>query len=92
MISRTISHFIGTVRNGYPVIGITGPRQSGKTTLAKFLFPEKPYVTLETPSNLEFAQDDPRGFMQKYNDGAVFDEVQRAPHIFSYLLEIVDAL
>lgn len=74
----------------FPVIAITGPRQSGKTTLARQAFPGKPYVSLEDPAELAFAKADPRGFFQRYRAGAIFDEAQRWPDLFSYLQGIVD--
>lgn len=74
----------------FPVIAITGPRQSGKTTLARQTFPDKPYVSLEDPHELAFAQSDPRGFLQRYPAGAIFDEAQRWPDLFSYLQGLVD--
>jgi len=69
---------------------ITGPRQSGKTTLCKTLFKDKPYVNFENPSVQYEAEQNPESFFQKFRHGAVFDEVQRAPHIFRYLQEILD--
>ena len=81
---------INELKKGFPIIGITGPRQSGKTTLAKMAFPEKAYVSLETPSNLDFALNDPVGFLEKYQEGAIIDEAQNAPELFSYLQGIVD--
>jgi len=74
----------------FKIIAVTGPRQSGKTTLVKDLFKHKPYVSLENPDTRRFAIEDPRGFLEQYKDGAVFDEVQRTPEIFSYLQEITD--
>lgn len=76
---------------GFPIVTITGPRQSGKTTLAKMIFKDKPYASLEDPDVRLFAQDDPRSFLERFPDGAVLDEVQRCPHLFSYLQTIVDA-
>lgn len=74
----------------YPLVSLVGPRQSGKTTLAKSVFTEKPYVSLENPQTLTFATEDPQGFLGQYPDGAILDEVQRAPSLFSYLQTIVD--
>jgi predicted AAA+ superfamily ATPase len=73
------------------VVVLTGPRQSGKSTLCRTLFPNKPLVSLEDPDHRQFALDDPRGFLARYTSGAVFDEIQRAPEIPSYLQSIVDA-
>ena len=74
-----------------PAVLVHGPRQSGKTTLAKMVFSEKPYVTLEDPDTRRFAIEDPRGFLATYKTGAVFDEIQRAPDLPSYLQAMVDA-
>jgi len=71
-------------------VAITGPRQSGKTTLARMLFPNKPYVSLEDPDIRGLAQEDPRAFLEKYDSGAILDEVQRCPDILSYLQVILD--
>ena len=76
---------------GFPIIAITGPRQSGKTTLARALFPDRAYVTLEDPEQREFAKHDPRGFLNRFVDGAIIDEAQRCPDLFSYLQGIVDS-
>lgn len=73
------------------MVALTGPRQSGKTTLARALFPDKPYVSLENPDTRAFADTDPRGFLATYESGAIFDEVQRCPALFSYLQGVVDA-
>ncbi|MFQ5355755.1 MAG: ATP-binding protein [Mariprofundaceae bacterium] len=74
----------------YPVVTLTGPRQSGRTTLCKMAFPDKPYVNLEAPDIRQFAQSDPRGFLATLPEGAILDEIQRTPDIPSYLQEIVD--
>jgi len=75
---------------GFPILALTGPRQSGKTTLACALFPQRDYVTLENPEQREFALRDPRGFLDRFRDGAIIDEAQCCPDLFSYLQGIVD--
>ena len=74
----------------YPIVAITGPRQSGKTTLARTAFAGKPYTSLEDPDVRALAIHDPRGFLAQYPDGAIIDEAQRVPEIFSYLQTRVD--
>ena len=64
---------------GYPILAVTGPRQSGKTTLAQCTFPDKPYVSLEDLDTRAFATEDPRGFLARYPTGAILDEAQRCP-------------
>jgi predicted AAA+ superfamily ATPase len=84
----------GTARQrlaGFPILTITGPRQSGKTTLSRLLAPDLPYLTLEDPDTRAFATEDPRSFLRQVADGAILDEVQRAPELFSYLQSVVDA-
>ena len=90
MILRQASATLQTLAKGYPVLAITGPRQSGKTTLAKGTFPDKPYVSLEDGDTRAFANEDPRGFLSRFPDGAVLDEAQRCPALFSYLQTRVD--
>lgn len=75
---------------GFPCITVTGARQSGKTTFVRRVFPRKAYVSLENPDEREFAHDDPRGFLDRFPDGAILDEAQRAPWLFSYLQERLD--
>lgn len=75
----------------YPVVTITGPRQSGKTTLAKALFPDHFYVSLEELDHRRFARDDPRGFLEECKDGAVIDEIQNVPDLVSYIQGMVDS-
>lgn len=89
-IARTAEHTFLELLQQYPVIAVTGPRQSGKTTLVRHACPEKPYVLLEDLDTRQFAQDDPRGFLAQFPDGAIFDEIQRCPDLFSYLQGIVD--
>lgn len=76
MIKRNITQTLLGLKKSYPVITITGLRQSGKTTLAKTLFPKKPYHNLENIDEREFASKDPRAFLKRCPDGAVLDEVQ----------------
>jgi len=90
MISRTLSAVLISLAGQYPVVTVTGPRQSGKTTLCRAAFPGKPYVNLESPDIREFARDDPRGFLASYPDGAILDEIQRVPQLVSYLQPLID--
>jgi len=90
MIPRQAEPTLLQLAKGYPVLAITGPRQSGKTTLARSTFPEHPYVSLEDPDTRTFAEEDPRGFMARYPAGAILDEAQRCPALFSYLQTRVD--
>ncbi len=90
MIKRDAEKAIRSLLQGFPVVTITGPRQSGKTTLAKNIFNKKPYASLEDPDIRLAAQDDPRTFLERFPDGAVLDEVQRCPHLLSYLQTTVD--
>lgn len=90
MIPRTAAALLDEVRTGYPVVTITGPRQSGKTTLARAAFSDKPYVSLETPEAREFARTDPRGFLARFPDGAIIDEVQHVPALLSWIQTDVD--
>ena len=90
MIVREISEYLRKLSEKYPVITITGPRQSGKTTLARAVFKDKDYVNLELMDNREFARSDPRGFLRRIPDGAVLDEIQRVPELTSYIQGVVD--
>ncbi len=91
MLPRHALHTLMALAAGFPVVAITGPRQSGKTTLARQAFGHLPYVNLEDPDTRELALADPRRFFARLPDGAVLDEVQRAPALMSYLLGIADA-
>ena len=91
MVVRAASQKLKQLATKFPVVGLLGPRQSGKTTLAKELFPKKPYVSFENQDTVLLAIRDPRAFLSAYKNGAVFDEIQRAPHLLSYLQELVDA-
>jgi uncharacterized protein len=90
MIPRDAASRLADLARFYPVVSVTGPRQSGKTTLCRAVFPTLPYVSLEPLDVREFATSDPRGFLAAYPKGAIFDEVQRAPDLFSYLQAEVD--
>ncbi len=90
MVQRTLAAYAAFMATKYPVVTITGPRQSGKTTLAQTVFAHKPYANLENPVVRQFAMDDPVGFLKQYPDGAVLDEIQRVPELLSFLQVIVD--
>lgn len=91
MYERTLTTEILSLNDKYPVITITGPRQSGKTTLAKNLFPDRPYVNFEAPDMRVRAELDPRAFISQFKDGgAVLDEIQRVPWLLSYIQVMVD--
>ncbi len=90
MITRDAASRLAELARYYPVVSVTGPRQSGKTTLCRSTFPALPYVSLEPLDVREFARSDPRGFLASLPNGAIIDEVQRAPDLFSYLQADVD--
>lgn len=91
MIHRTLTDKLLEMAGKFPVVTLTGPRQSGKSTLAKAVFPDYNYVSLEDPDNRAFAQDDPRAFLDYYDKHVIIDEVQRVPELFSYIQGAVDA-
>ena len=90
MLIRAAHDTVHRLARAFPVVAITGPRQSGKTTLARGLFGDKPYVTLKDPQERDFAAADPRAFLARFDRGAVLDEAQRSPALFSYLQGVVD--
>jgi len=90
IIQRNLEAPLKRMATQMPVVAVTGPRQSGKTTLCRSAFPDKPYVSLEPLDVREYAVNDPRGFLEEYGEGAIFDEVQRAPDLLSYLQVDVD--
>jgi len=90
LISREIAESILRRSRKYPVISLTGPRQSGKTTLARMLFPNHAYLSLERPDHRERVREDPIRFLRAHSEGVVLDEVQNVPELFSYIQGIVD--
>lgn len=92
MIKRKLFSKLESLAGQYPVVSLTGPRQSGKTTLVKAAFKDWGYVSLEEPDVREFASKDPRGFIEAYPRRFVLDEIQRAPDLFSYIQTHVDDL
>lgn len=91
MISRSASFKVKQLARKFPAIGLLGPRQSGKTTLAKETFPKKPYVSFENQDNVLMVSNSPRDFLNKFIHGAIFDEVQRVPVLLSYLQGVIDS-
>ena len=90
MIRREIAPRLRTLFKQYPFVTVTGPRQSGKTTLCRAAFPDLAYANLEAPDQRDFAESDPRGFLAQLGDGAIIDEVQHVPALLSYLQVIAD--
>lgn len=91
MIPRHATARLIRLMQGFPVVTVTGPRQSGKTTLVRSLWPDKPYISLETPVERDFARHAPLDFIRQFPDGAVIDEAQNAPELFSQIQGVVDA-
>ncbi|MEM8894158.1 MAG: ATP-binding protein [Bacteroidota bacterium] len=91
MIDRTISSKINQLRDKFPIITLTGPRQTGKTTLLKALYKDLPYVSLEDIDSRSIATNDPRGFLANFQKGAVIDEIQQVPSLLSYIQSHVDS-
>jgi predicted AAA+ superfamily ATPase len=90
-VVRRLLHDVASRAAGrFPVVTITGPRQAGKTTLARAAFADKPYANLEEPDVRDFARSDPRGFLGQFADGAILDEIQRSPELLSYIQTRVD--
>ncbi|MFA6244681.1 MAG: ATP-binding protein [Candidatus Hydrogenedentales bacterium] len=90
MIPRHLANTLIRAAKQYPIVTVTGPRQSGKTTLARAAFNKHEYVSLENPDERTFAAEDPRGFLARFRGPVIFDEAQRVPSLFSYLQEVVD--
>ncbi|MBN2262249.1 MAG: ATP-binding protein [Prolixibacteraceae bacterium] len=91
IIEREIHNELLAMSGHYPVVTITGPRQSGKTTLARTTFPNKPYFNFENPDTRQQVELDPRAFLQANQDGMIIDEFQRYPEILSYIQGLVDS-
>jgi len=91
MIHRTLETKLHELAGYYPAVLVTGPRQSGKTTLCRMAYPDKPYVSLEALDIRHFAGRDPRGFLAEYAGGAIIDEIQHVPELFTYLQSDIDA-
>lgn len=89
-VDRNIEGRIREMCRKFPIISVTGPRQSGKTTLLRNVFPEYRYISLENPDHQDFALQDPRRFLDTYDRYVILDEAQRAPHLFNYLQGKVD--
>lgn len=90
MIPRILEHELLTQLGEFPIVTVLGPRQAGKTTLARASLPDFEYVTLEDPETLAISKEDPRGFLARRQERVTFDEIQRAPHLLSYLQGVVD--
>jgi uncharacterized protein len=90
MLKRIMAKTIEDLAKSFPIISITGPRQSGKTTLAQMVFPDKQYISLELPQELEWANSDPVSFLDRFPDGGIIDEIQLCPELFSHLQVKVD--
>ena len=90
MIEREITPRLTALFRQYPLVTVTGPRQSGKTTVCQAAFPDLEYANLEAPDLRDFAESDPRGFLAQFDAGAILDEIQRVPELLSYLQVIAD--
>ncbi len=90
MIEREIAGRLATLFGQYPFVTVTGPRQSGKTTLCRAAFPHLKYANLEAPDQRDFAEADPHGFLSQLGEGAIIDEVQHVPALLSYLQVLAD--
>ncbi len=90
VIERDITHRLTALFGQYPFVTVTGPRQSGKTTLCRAAFPDLQYANLEAPDQRDFAESDPRGLLAQLGEGAIIDEVQHVPELLSYLQVLAD--
>ena len=90
MFKRELEAELKDLAKGYPIVTVIGPRQSGKTTTVKHAFSKKKYANFEFPDVRKMALEDPRGFLEQFPDGAIFDEIQRVPELLSYIQPLVD--
>lgn len=90
ILKRTLGTELQAMCDSYPIVTVLGPRQSGKSTLVKTVFPNKPYVNLENIDERQFASADPRAFLERFPEGVILDEIQRQPELLSYIQVIVD--
>ena len=90
MLERTLAEKLKKAAKQFPVLTVTGPRQSGKTTLVRAVFDDYEYLSLELPDQRQFALEDPRGFLDQFDGPVILDEAQRAPDLFSYIQVLVD--
>ena len=90
MIARALADKLVSMAKQFPVLSVTGPRQSGKSTLVQNVFPDYRYVSLEDTDTRALAQDDPRSFLERYDEHVIIDEAQRVPELFSYVQGVVD--
>lgn len=90
MIARQMGDSVLKAATKYPAVAVTGPRQSGKTTLCRNLFPDYAYANLENPETRRFALEDPNGFLSQFRKPVILDEIQRVPDLFSYIMLLVD--
>ena len=90
MIERDLTPRLRKLAGQFPAITLTGPRQSGKSTLCRAVFPDHAYANLEAPDSRSFAQEDPRAFLAQFPDGVILDEIQRVPELTSYIQSLID--
>ncbi len=90
MIKRDAEKGLTGLAGQFKAVAVTGPRQSGKTTLTRYVFADRAYVSLENPDNRRFAMEDPVGFLKTYKKGGIIDEIQKVPELFSYFQQILD--
>jgi predicted AAA+ superfamily ATPase len=92
MINLQAERRLRKLAKNFRSVGVVGPRQSVKTTLCGLVFPEKKYVSRGNPDTLDFANVGPRGFLSLHKNGAILDQIQRAPHLFSYTQQMLDEI